>query len=193
MIQIFDIPENFDVSSELRDILPRLPQWRLSKALSYRHDPDRFLCAKSFLMLEEMLRTAYGLDHCPEFSFGSHGKPYFQCRPDIFFNISHCRRGIACAVLDRPVGIDIEEIQYDENLASVILNPEEIAAVGRSEEPEVIFTGLWTLKESFLKLTGEGIKDNMKNVLSETDDVSFSTEARRSASYVYSVAEKPLP
>lgn len=91
------------------------------------------------------------------------------------------------------MGIDIEEIRYDENLASVILNPEEIAAVGRAEEPEVIFTGLWTLKESFLKLTGEGIKDNMKNVLSEADDVSFSTEARRSVSYVYSMAEKPLP
>lgn len=47
-------------------------------------------------------------------------------------------------------------------------------------------------KESFLKLTGEGLRDNMKDVLSGTNEVSLATEINRPAGYVYSIAyEKP--
>lgn len=190
MTSVYDIREDFDISSVLPDVLSRLPVWRLQSALSYRQEIDRFLCAKSFLMLEEMLRENYGLDYCPEFSYESNGKPYLLEYPDIFFNISHCRKGIAVVVSDSPSGIDIEEIQYDENLAPVILNPEELAAVKGAEQKDVKFTSFWTLKESFLKLTGEGIKDNMKNVLSEVDGVNFTTEVRRPEGYVLSLATK---
>ena len=108
MIQIFDISNGFDAAWELKELLPRLPQWRLQKGLSYCQDIDKFLCTKSFLMLEDMLREQYGLAVCPEFSYASNGKPYFRDYPEIFFNISHCHRGIACALMYRAVGIDIE-------------------------------------------------------------------------------------
>lgn len=188
MIQVFDIREGLDISGELEALLPRLPQWRLEKVLSYRLGIDRFLCAKSFLMLEEMLRIQYGMDRCPEFSLGSKGKPYLRDYPDIHFSISHCRRGIACSVLDRPVGIDIEEIQKDDKLADLVLNPEELASMRESDEPEVRFTELWTLKESYLKLTGEGLRNNMKDVLTETEDIHFDTVVNRPAGYAYSQA-----
>ena len=188
MIQIYDIPDGFDASAELERLLQGLPQWRLQKALSYRFDIDRFLCAKSFLMLEDMLREHCRLAVCPEFSYDSHGKPYFRDYPEIFFNISHCHRGIACALMDRPVGIDIEEIQYDADLAKVILCPEELEAVRSADEPAVKFTELWTRKESFLKLTGEGLRNDMKDVLSGTDEVSFTSGINRPAGYVCSTA-----
>ncbi|MCQ2117369.1 MAG: 4'-phosphopantetheinyl transferase superfamily protein [Bacteroidales bacterium] len=195
MIKIFDIPDGFDAASELKNLLPLLPQWRLQKALSYRQDIDRFLCAKSFLMIEDMLREKFGLSHCPEFSYDSHGKPYFLNYPGIFFNISHCHRGIACAVLDKPVGVDIEEIQFDEDLAKVIFNQKELEAVRSADEPAVKFTDLWTRKESFLKLTGEGLRDNLKDVLSGADKATISTGINRSVGYIHSVAiwEKKIP
>lgn len=189
MIEVFDIPDGFDATNELKKLLPRLPQWRLQKVLSYRQDIDRFLCAKSFQMLEDMLREHFGLAVCPEFSYGSHGKPYFRDHPEIFFNISHCHKGIACALMDKPVGIDIEEIQFDEDLAKVIFNPEELGAVRSADEPAVKFTELWTRKESFLKLTGEGLRDNMKDVLSDADGVAFTAKINISSGYVYSTAE----
>mgnify|MGYP003312990571 CR=1 FL=1 len=188
MIQIFNIPNGFDTSGELKKILPHIPQWRLRNVLYYRQDIDKFLCAKSFLMLEDMLRENFGLAECPEFSYESHGKPFFQNYPEIFFNISHCRRGIACAVMDKPVGIDIEEIQYDEDLAKVIFNSEELEAVRSADEPAVKFTELWTRKESFLKLTGEGLRDDMQDVLSGIDEVFFTTRIICPAGYVYSTA-----
>ncbi len=188
MIQIFDIPDGFDTTEELEKLLPRLPQWRLQKVLSYRQVIDRFLCAKSFLMLENMLREHFGLTGCPEFSYDSHGKPCFRDYPGIFFNISHCHRGIACAVMDKPVGIDIEEIQFNEDLAKVIFNPEELEAVRSADEPAVKFTEFWTRKESFLKLTGEGLRDNLKDVLSDANEANISTGINRPVGYVYSTA-----
>lgn len=188
MIRVFDIPDGYDVSAGLAELLPHLPQWRLRKALSYHRDIGRFLCAKSFLILEEMLREECGLDRCPEFSYESHGKPFFRECQSIFFNMSHCRRGIACAVMDRPVGIDIEEIRFDRELAEAILDKAEFAAVSNAEEPDIEFTKLWTRKESYLKLTGEGLRDDMENVLSGEFAVDFATTTDLSAGYVFSTA-----
>lgn len=171
---------------EVENILCQIPEWRLRKALSYRFDIDRYLCAGSFLLLEKMLRENFGLCHCPEFSYGEHGKPFLKEYPGIHFNISHCRKGIACAVSDRPVGIDIEEMQYDALLAQTVLNPEERSLVEMSDEPEVKFTEFWTRKESFLKLSGEGIRDDLKNILSYTGEASFLTECNRDVGYVIS-------
>lgn len=171
---------------EVTKLLSLLPEWRLRKALSYRFDIDRYLCAESFLLLEKMLRENLGLNHCPEFSYEEHGKPFLKEYPGIHFNISHCRKGVACAISESPVGVDIEEIQYDALLSQTVLNPEERSAVEMSDEPEVKFTELWTRKESFLKLTGEGIRDNLKDVLSGKGEVIFKTECNRAAGYAIS-------
>lgn len=188
MVRTFDILEGFDASAAASQALVRLPQWRLRKALSFRQDIDKFLCAQSFLMLEELLRERFNLKCCPEFSYATNGKPFLKEYPSIHFNISHCCRGIACAVSDNPIGIDIEVIQYDEDLVSVVFNSEERDIIEKYDESDVKFTELWTRKESYLKLTGEGISDNLKNALSTADGVSFKTEVNRSAGYVLSVA-----
>lgn len=185
MVCTFDIKED-TVNPE--EIISLLPVWRRQKALSYRFPIDRFLCAKSFLMLQQMLRGSFGLNECPEFSYKENGKPYLKEYPGIFFNISHCRKGIACAVCDCPVGIDIEEIQPGADILDRVLNREERAAVEMSESPALEFTRLWTRKESILKLTGEGIRDDMSNVLSEAQGTRIDTIVNRDASYVLSVA-----
>ena len=188
LLRTYDILDDFDASDAVGLALAGLPQWRLMKALSFRQDIDKFLCAQSFLMLGEMLREGFGLYCCPEFSYGPNGKPFLKEYPSIHFNISHCRRGIACAVSDNPIGIDIEVIQYDEDLVPVVFNSEERDIIESSAEPDVKFTELWTRKESYLKLKGEGISDNLKDALSTADGVSFKTEVNRSAGYVLSVA-----
>lgn len=188
MVKVYDISEDCDISSALPDALARLPRWRLQKALSFRQETDSFLCAKSFLILEDLLRERFSLDACPEFSYTDKGKPYLREYPDIFFSISHCRKGIAVAVSDRPVGIDIEETGYDRDVAAIVLNDEELAAVRHSEEPDVCFTEIWTRKESYLKLTGEGLRDDLKQVLPPEAGVVFKTEARRSSGYVVTLA-----
>lgn len=193
MISVFDISPGLNLSDAFAELAPLLPVWRLQKALSYKFDLDRFLCAKSYLMLENMLRTGYGITSCPEFSYGPDGKPYLPGNPGIRFNMSHCARGIVCAVSDRDVGVDIEVIQYDSLVAEHVLNGEELAEVAAAVSPAEKFTELWTRKESFLKLTGEGLVEDMKGILRRTDGVRFDTVVNREAGYVRTLCRFSQP
>lgn len=89
-------------------------------------------------------------------------KPYFKALP-FFFNISHCRHTVVCAFSDHPVGIDIEASRtIRESLMRRALSRDELAYVtssplGREER----FLELWTLKESYGKMTGEGLTDSL--------------------------------
>lgn len=158
--------------------------------MSYHNTADRFLSAKSYVMLEDMLAEEFGIRECPEFSYGPFGKPYLAGFPDIHFNFSHCRKGIACAVSDTPVGVDIEEIQYDDTVALMVMNSAEYEQIGKASDPAVKFTELWTSKESFLKLTGQGIDDDIRHVLASTEGVRFDTVVNTDASYVCTSASK---
>jgi len=63
--------------------------------------------------------------------------------------------------------VDIEEIQFDNDLASEVLDDAELSEVLSSGNPDVRFTEYWTMKESILKLKGTGIADNIKDILTQ--------------------------
>ena len=176
------------VGGELAQALGSLPAWRLEKALSYRFDTDRYTCAKAYLMLRGLLRKHYGIDQDVEFGFGPCGKPFLKDFPSIHFNLSHCRRAVLCAVGDRPIGADVEEIQYDALLEQQVFSDSERLYIGGSAQR---FTELWTRKESYLKLLGTGLCDDLKSVLDSAPAV-FSTSADLSAGVVTTVCEKLL-
>ena len=102
--------------------------------------------------------------------------------------MSHCRRGIACAISDRSVGVDIEEIQFDSDFAATVLNDSEMASVKASDRPAEAFTALWTRKESCLKLLGTGLADGLRDILSDHPEVEFTTEIRPDVGYVVTTA-----
>ena len=166
----------YEITGEVScDILSQLPPWRLSKALSYKRDIDRFLCAKAYLLLKEGLREIYGIDEDVEFEYSPSGKPYLKGFEGIHFNISHCPKCVCCAISDSPVGIDVEEIQYDRALAETVCNRNELDVILKSPHPEIEFTKLWTKKEALLKMTGEGLRNDLSDVLS-SPLCSFHTE-----------------
>ena len=105
VVLIVEIVEEKDVKNQLSLILDRIPRWRREKVLSYRNDIDRYLCAKSFMLLQEGLMRDYGVADEIRFSFNRYGKPFLADHPEIHFNLSHCRKGVACAIADSPVGV----------------------------------------------------------------------------------------
>ena len=58
-----------------------------------------------------------------------------------------------------------------------------------SIQPTIAFAEPWTQKEAFLKLTGEGLVDNIPDVLRDVriKKVSFETHTAQDKSYVYTV------
>lgn len=183
--EIDDAPD----ATQVARALAVLPPFRLQKALSYKRPLDRFLCAEAYILLRDGLKELYGIIGDPEFGFTENGKPFLAEHPDIHFNLSHCPRCVCCAISDRPVGIDVEEIQYDPDLAAAACSAAELAAIARCDRPEVEFTRLWTAKESYLKMTGEGLRDNMKSVLEYAPGAVFSTEYQIESGYILNVCQ----
>lgn len=191
-IQLLEHPQ--DVTSEelSRDLL-LLPEWRRKKVLSFYFLIDRVLCAKAYLLLKKGLKEAYGIDVNPHFDYIMHEKPVLRDFHDIHFNISHCRKGVMCVVDDHPIGCDIEEIEskLDIALCRHCYNDSEVAHITSSAEPCIEFTKLWTKKEAALKLTGEGINDDLPSLFTpETlERLKFDTVVRKDCGFVYTVCK----
>lgn len=84
---------------------------------------------------------------------GEHGKPYME---GVCFNLSHSGDKVMCAISDHEVGCDVEKLKaFDMNIAKRFFCETEFEWIDNQDER---FCRLWTLKESFLKATGLGMK-----------------------------------
>ena len=116
-------------------------------------------------LLAQALKEEYQIDFTEDMiALMANGKPCFKELP-IFFNISHCSGMAVCALADVPVGVDVETgRRVKDSIMHRVLSPWEQAYVKEQvyvkEQPESVerFLELWTLKESFIKMTGEGLR-----------------------------------
>jgi len=187
MIYLNDNLERFDVEAAL----PLLSEERRKQVLRYRHELGRKQSAAAYLLLCRALQQEYGIKKAPVFEYGEHGKPLITGRPDIHFNLSHTRHAIACIVDTKPCGIDVESLgRYKESLARYCMCDEEMDQILSAGDRDIMFTSLWTQKEALLKLTGEGITDDLKTVLrsSRMDGVSLQTIVNTEKGYCVSIA-----
>ena len=107
----------------------------------------------------------------------AHGKPYYSGANDCFFNITHCVTAVAVAVARFPVGIDVEAprpVKY--RTAKKCCSPKELQYIFAgsgvafaqtlelSEEEARRFLDVWTLKESYVKMTGNGMGTPFQSV-----------------------------
>ena len=95
---------------EVEQMLALVSQQRREQALRYKHTLGRFCCLKSWLMLRDLLDEGMK-ELMDEWEYNEHGKPSFHLSPltsHLYFSLSHCKQGIAVAVSDQPVGIDID-------------------------------------------------------------------------------------
>ena len=187
MIAIFDDMAQI-TEEEIFRLLPLVSDERREEALRYKHLFGRFACLKSYVMLREMLEQK-SLTHPFRFGHNEHGKPYLLDYPDIHFNLSHCKNGIAVAVSDQPVGIDIESFRkVSDSLIRYTMNEEEQRIIRESDDPTRTFTEYWTKKEAVFKLRGTGITHDLHNLLNGDEQVETTVNPKKQ--YVFSVAIK---
>ena len=193
MVYLNDDIDSIDVGSALRAVSPQ----RREKALRYRQLRDQKLSLAVYLLLAEGLAKEYGIHDPPEFAFGPHGKPRLANHPGIHFNLSHCREAALCVIADTPVGCDIESVPgtLDIDLCHRCFNPSEVALITASDRPPLAFARLWTRKESYLKLTGEGLTSALPDLLSRAraENVTFATHTSPDASFVYTICKRITP
>lgn len=182
MIYLNDDIEHFDWQAAL----PLLSEQRREQCLRFKHEQGRKTCAAAYLLLCEGLRKEYGIEEPPVFEYGEHGKPSIVGHPEIHFNMSHCKEAAVCVLSDNPVGVDIESIRrYSESLARYTMSDAEMERILQAECPEEEFIRLWTQKEAVLKLSGEGIRNDMKHVLDGLKNAKSVINVKKS--YIYSI------
>ena len=172
MIYFDNHPEDLDLDAGLQTVDPE----RHDYALRYRFEQDRRLCLAAYRLLQRGLLQEYGIEEVPPFTYGANGKPALDGYPDIHFNLSHCREAAVCVIAPHPVGIDVECIdRYDEELLPHTMNADECRQISDSPDPATAFIRLWTMKESLLKLTGQGITDDLPSVLKDAHRYCFNS------------------
>ena len=186
MIYLNDDILHFDFEASL----PLLSDQRREQALKFKHEQGRKTCAVAYLLLCEGLRKEYGITEKPVFEYGEHGKPSIVGHPEICFNISHCREAVLCALSDKPIGVDIESIrEYKDTLVHYTMNDSEIEEILHSPNPAETFIRFWTMKEAVLKLSGEGIRNDMKTVLDNISPDAIQTHVSPDGRYIWSLAQ----
>lgn len=186
MVTIFDDMAQVN-EAEVQRMLPLVNELRRTEALRYKHLFGQYACLKSWLMLADMLKPL-GINDM-ETVYNQHGKPVLVHHPDVHFNLSHCKNGIAVAVDFSPVGIDIESFRQS-NLALLhkTMNPTEVEWIMASAEPVAAFTRYWTKKEAVVKLRGTGLVDDLHHVL-DGQGYSLETHINTEKLYAWSVAK----
>lgn len=121
---------------------------------------DRRLSLGAGLLLQQVLKR-HGIEN-QSISYGENGKPQME---DVYFNLSHSHHMVACAISDKPVGCDIEKVRdIKGNVATRFFSKQEIAYIKEAEDEKDMFFRLWTMKESYMKMTGDGLKLGLQNV-----------------------------
>ena len=104
------------------------------------------------------------------FSLGKHGKPEHAL---VHFNLSHSGEYAVCAMAKKEVGCDIQKITAArEKIMRRFFSPEEERYVWQGKEPgekepdtkSERFTRIWTRKESYVKRTGEGLTQDLREI-----------------------------
>lgn len=172
---------------QLEEIFAQLPDWRRAEAMRFKHRQGQVECALSYWLLSQMT------DFKPDFIKGEHGKPAASPTPaPFFFNLSHCKQAVACIISDEgEVGIDVECLErYKPSLAEYCMNDDELRQIAGSDDVDATFTMLWTRKEALLKLTGEGITDDLKNCLvsERMKGVTLESGINKEHGYAWSIA-----
>lgn len=129
-----------------------------------------------FSYCHSYLRSLIALyNHCDpsevKFIRSPNGKPYLiRKNQNLNFNISHSGEAvIICLARDFEVGIDLERIDHSldwrELTQDVLTTNEQYIIMNYDIREQIrIFYAIWTLKEAYLKGTGEGIASLLKNI-----------------------------
>ena len=116
---------------------------------------------------------AYGVQE-PQVLRTPKGKPYIDlCK--VHFSVSHSGELFAFIAADRPVGIDIQARKGSnaDKIAERYFSDREKEYV--KENGEAGFFTVWTRKEAYSKLTGEGIAEIIRGTeVLDREDVEFT-------------------
>ncbi|MFR6582447.1 MAG: 4'-phosphopantetheinyl transferase family protein [Ruminococcus sp.] len=161
------------ISNELlHQMIFSLPVARREYVQHFKLPEDQKRSALAWLLLRYGLKQEYGFREVPDFQRTTSGKPFFRGENMPFFNLSHSGNFVGCALHDREIGLDIQTLtEPRESLIRRVCTQEELIFLKSPQD----FCRIWAMKESAVKLTGEGITGNFREILTLHPDMHTHT------------------
>ena len=180
----------------------------LSSAEKLRYDQYHPKAARLFLISRVLVKTVLAdkLGISPyeiKLQLHPNGKPFVQGSKAVYFNITHSADVIILAVTEEgEIGVDIEQVdrEFEWRRVDSVLDLSEIEWIKEKELTDSSsvyqrFFQIWTLKEAYIKCTGEGMSRHLKMLnfhilpehiqfLDSTNDAQ-KTEEYYFESYIY--------
>ncbi|MBR4780035.1 MAG: 4'-phosphopantetheinyl transferase superfamily protein [Lachnospiraceae bacterium] len=183
-LYIGDIEGLLNSPSKYEEYLERLSGERQIKAGKIKPYASKCRSVGAGILLNEALKE-YGIcEKDMSYAYGKVGKPGFAERPNLFFNLSHSGSRVMCVMGDVPVGCDIERIRkVNPGIAKRFFSDKDNELLsdakkkGEQEYRECFYT-LWTLKESFIKCIGLGLKCPMNSFSFISDGRKYIIEGK---------------
>ncbi len=171
--------------------------YRRQKIALLKNMKDKMRSLAAAIALNTALKE-YGLEErTMEYDVGKQGKPYFRYNPDIHFSLSHSGDYAICSIGAHETGNDIELIKSGrERVAKRFFATEELDWIYETQSPreidERIFR-IWTMKESFLKVTGLGMSLPLKDFTVAVADDENVTIRQNINDITYCTKEYAMP
>lgn len=156
----------------LREAPYLLSDDELTRANKYHFEKDKRVYESGHVFIRKILSHYTSIEASKlELSPVVNQKPILKEAPfKLHFNISHSGSKILVAVgFDSDVGIDVEKIIPDfdmDGFAEANYHANELShfrSLKNNDETDYFYK-IWTRKEAWLKLTGEGINDRLKEL-----------------------------
>ncbi|MBJ9937615.1 4'-phosphopantetheinyl transferase family protein [Acinetobacter pittii] len=149
----------------------------LSSAEKLRYDQYHPKAARLFLISRVLVKTVLadklGISpHQVNIQLHPNGKPFVEGSKAVYFNLSHSANVIVLAVTEAgEIGIDVERLdrEFEWRRVDSVLASSEIEWIKQNEliDPSSVyqrFFQIWTLKEAYIKCTGEGMSRHLKKL-----------------------------
>lgn len=135
---------------------------RREKADRIRIENDKKLCLGVEILLKYALEKEKIFDRDIIYGYGENKKPFLSEHGNIRFNLSHSGKFVMCVISENEVGCDIErERELSIKLAKRFFTEKEymhLLSIENDNDKKRLFSRYWTLKESFMKVTGDGMR-----------------------------------
>lgn len=100
------------------------------------------------------------------------GKPYLPSHPDFHYNFSDSGDYLVLAVSPKhEIGVDLQKLTPVRagviSMAERFFHPEDLALLRNAKDAEEqlkLFFRIWTIKEAYLKCTGEGLSGGLNRL-----------------------------
>ena len=126
---------------------------RRERVIRYRMPDDRKRSLGAGIIIRKILKENGLLESSLKYS--ENEKPVVE---GLFFNVSHAGNYVVGVLSDCEVGCDIEKNEKAPlEIAQHYFYHSELAYIKAAKDKDRAFFTLWTLKESYMKMTGRGM------------------------------------